>query len=211
MSIGTKPCTNPDCKQVNPQPLTEFYKNNAIKSGLCSRCKSCASIRSHEWEIKNKERRKAQKVAEHEKYPNKRRERKKKYITKNRERVLEQHRTYYKENKENVDAFNYKYRHENPGKINAMTARRRAAKLQATPKWLTKEQKKEISALYIEAARLTRETEIKHHVDHILPLQGEGISGFHVPWNLQILTESENSRKHNQFDFTYDNLSWSLV
>ena len=208
MSIPTKQCTNIKCKQVNPQPITEFHKNNAIKSGLNSRCKSCATIYSHEWEIKNKERRKLQKALEHEKHPTKRAEKKRRYVTKHRERVLEQHRTYYKENKESVDAYNYKWRHENPGKINNLTALRRIAKLQATPKNLTKEQKKEIKAFYVEAARLTRETGIKHHVDHILPLQGESITGLHVPWNLQILTESENSRKRNQFDFTYDNLSW---
>ena len=87
----------------------------------------------------------------------------------------------------------------NKGKKNALTKKREAAKLQRTPKWLSKDQFKAIEQFYIDASYLTYYTGTNFEVDHIIPLQGKHVSGLHVPWNLQILTESENAKKHNSF------------
>ncbi len=70
----------------------------------------------------------------------------------------------------------------------------------ATPKWLTKEQRAQMRAIKREAQHLTKETGVKHHVDHIIPIVHPEICGLHVPWNLQILTADENLSKNNRFE-----------
>lgn len=89
----------------------------------------------------------------------------------------------------------------NPGKANAKRRRYEASKLQRTPAWLTKEQLIEIEDFYILAQELAwlNQDGKAFHVDHIIPLQGEQVSGLHVPWNLQLLSAEENSSKGNKF------------
>jgi hypothetical protein len=70
----------------------------------------------------------------------------------------------------------------------AKEARRRAAKLKATPTWADAEK---IRQVYLNCP-------IGMEVDHIVPLQGKEVRGLHVHYNLQYLTESENCRKHNK-------------
>lgn len=55
--------------------------------------------------------------------------------------------------------------------------------------------KSKIRAIYEESARLTRETGIVHHVDHIVPLSKGGL---HHQDNLQVLTWLENVKKGNK-------------
>lgn len=86
----------------------------------------------------------------------------------------------------------------NRGKKNALTKKRSAAKLLRTPSWLSESHYKNIEQFYTDATYLTYYTKTKFEVDHIIPLQGELISGLHVPWNLQLLTESENCKKNNR-------------
>lgn len=96
--------------------------------------------------------------------------------------------------KDKLKRFHNKY----PWYNAAQSAKYRAIQAQATPSWLTKEQKAEINEFYILAHELTQKTGIKHEVDHIHPLQGTNFTGLHVPWNLQVITKSQNCLKSNK-------------
>jgi hypothetical protein len=81
----------------------------------------------------------------------------------------------------------------------ARCAERYASKRHRTPRWQTKEDREQIQQIYIDCRRITKETGIIHHVDHIVPLVGKYISGLHVPGNLRIIPGSENCRKSNKW------------
>jgi|GEM_PF-1160421 len=109
-------------------------------------------------------------------------------------------KNYYQNNKENILERSKKHYQNNKEKYAAKDAKRRAAKLNRTPAWLTEQDLKDIESFYTKTQELTEETGIQHHVDHIIPLQGELISGLHVPSNLQILPAKENLQKGNKFE-----------
>lgn len=90
------------------------------------------------------------------------------------------------------------WKEKNPDvvQVSANAWKRRAR--DATPKWLTPEQKRQIREMYLAARRLTKDTGVKYVVDHIIPLRSEIVCGLHVPWNLQILTHEENCSKGNR-------------
>lgn len=86
------------------------------------------------------------------------------------------------------------WRKKNRHKTAEWYARYQAAKVNATPSWLTAEHKAEMHKVYMQA-KLSGKT-----VDHIVPIRGRNVCGLHVPWNLQLLTAEENSRKNNNFE-----------
>ena len=176
----TKICTK--CKEE--KPLEDFSKKANDKENLRSGCKLCDNALYKTWYEANKKRKGVTNKAWREA---------------NKELRATTNKAWYKANKERVTATTKEWSKANRGRKNAAGAKRDAAKLDRTPPWLTKEDYQCIAAIYVEAARRTKETGIPHEVDHIIPLQGQTVSGLHVPSNLQILTKSENCRKSNSF------------
>lgn len=112
--------------------------------------------------------------------------------------ALQQKRSYL-ENREKRLAKVREYRSLNKGKANAWTKKYKTAKLQRTPKWLTEDDFWLMEQAYIVAQERTEKYGIKFHVDHIVPLQGKLVSGFHCPENLQVIPWYENIEKSNKF------------
>ena len=136
------------CKKCNEvKPLNDFYKDAKAKDGKISACKVCKNLARVIYKKNN---------------PDKVKESSNKYYNKHRKSIREYQNNYCKNN-----------RHI----FNSKGAKRHASKLQATPKWLTKEQIEEIKIIYKNCPK-------GYHVDHIVPLQGKTVRGMHVPWNL---------------------------
>lgn len=161
------------------KPFEEFSKDKTKKDSYHNQCKSCKK----KYREENKD-----KISE----------KSKQYIEENKDKISEYKKQYREENKDKICEYAKQYYEENKDKVNAKSAKRRAKKLQATPSWLTDEQKQEIIEFYKLRKILTKETGILHHVDHIIPLKGDRVCGLHVPWNLQVISASENLSKSNK-------------
>lgn len=106
-----------------------------------------------------------------------------------------QHRN---DNLEQYQAYGREYDKKHRAVKTARENFRRAKKLNATPKWLTKDQLDQIKVMYLKCSVLKVLTGIIYHVDHIIPLVNDNVCGLHVPWNLQLLPWYENLSKGNR-------------
>lgn len=119
------------------------------------------------------------------------------YKKENKESISKKRREYDKNNKEKINETKRAYRRKT-GRHRFSQSKRKAQKLKAMPAWVDVS---EIKLMY-------KQCPDGMTVDHILPLQSDNICGLHVHWNLQYLSLSENSKKHNKFNFTYENDNW---
>ena len=109
-----------------------------------------------------------------------------------KDEVNSRQKRYRKEDPERRAAVMRRYAENHPEKMRELWAGRRAAKRKAMPAWVSRD---EITAIYENCIRITNETGVLHEVDHIVPLQGKGVCGLHVPWNLRVITRAENRAK----------------
>jgi hypothetical protein len=177
-------------------------------------CTVCNNNSKRAWTAKTFDHRKAYRLKYEEENREAYLERKRRYRRENRLKIYEQFKDWASRNKDRVRLHAQKYRSKqspnvakeyhreyatlNPEKINAIGAKRHAAKMGACPPWLKGDLRKQVDAMYAECRRITEETGIEHHVDHIVPLQGDNVCGLHVPCNLRIITAVENAKKGNR-------------
>lgn len=87
-----------------------------------------------------------------------------------------------------------KFREGSPEKVLAYTNSRRIAGQK--PGWVSWP---EIWAVYRKAIRLTRETGVKHHVDHCYPVSAKhGVCGLNCPANFRVIPAALNHRKSDK-------------
>jgi len=152
--------------------INEFFTQLNRADGHRSNCKACSKMARHKSYEKHKE-------SETKKA--------KLWQKNNPEKVKVSHRK--SNQKRQADGYFLEWSRENKDKVNATRAKYRAAKLKRTPKWVNLEA---IKQFY-------RKCPKNMQVDHIIPLQGITVSGFHVLTNLQYLTKTENCRKSNKY------------
>jgi hypothetical protein len=172
-----KTCTK--CKKN--KPLDQFYNSKKGKNGLTSYCKTCTDEYNKAYLAKNKEKRRAFEVA---------------YELENKEKRAAQKALV--EQSEKTKSYRKQWKSENKDKTRFYCRTYQASKLQRTPKWLTAKQLDEIYSYDTLAEEFQWLSEERLEVDHIIPLNGKLVSGLHVPWNLQVLPKSANSRKSNK-------------
>lgn len=119
------------------------------------------------------------------------------YYAENRDAVNAQKREYRIANLDRMKAANKDWRARNAHVIRHLNASRKKQIKLATPPWADMAA---ILAVYADAERLTSETGIVHHVDHIVPLKGELVCGLHVHWNMRPLPWRDNVSKKNKFE-----------
>ena len=148
----------------------------------------CVECMKEDWAIDN-EKRKEKPKSEAAKAAGKR------YYEKNREMVLA--RAAARPHDE-VKHYKQKYKERNPELYKALNSLRKRRHKDATPPWLTQDQKQQIRQLYVQAMQLTKLTGERYVVDHIIPLHNPEVCGLHVPWNLRVITQEQNLIKSNK-------------
>lgn len=102
----------------------------------------------------------------------------------------EYNKNYYVDNKDTCNLRSTEHYKENKQMYVEKSARRRAAKVQATPIWADKEKIKQV---YLSCPT-------GYHVDHIIPLNNPLVCGLHVHNNLQCIPAKDNLEKSNIFN-----------
>ena len=169
------------CNTCESEQLkTNFYNNRTRPDGLGSACKTCLKLKSQTSEAKA--------------YIEKRR-------LQNHTKDLARKRSWYQDNKERMLTYYQEYRKDNPHMNQTHVNKARASKKKAAClNWDDIELNTFIiKELYEHSTNLSNITGVKHHVDHIIPLQGKLVCGLHHYTNLQVITAKANLSKSNSY------------
>ena len=197
-----------------------FYKDKNAPDGLSYYCKSCLKKKSlihydRNKEVINeqaKEKRKelketnpeeyeklleASRIAWHKRDKDASNKRSREWAKNNPDKSKAIKEKYVVKNYDKIKTKTKEYRQNNKARYSFLANQRRARQLQATPTWLTEEEKEDIYTFYVVREQFIDLFNVKYEVDHIIPLQGKTVCGLHVPWNLRVIESSINNSKKN--------------
>jgi hypothetical protein len=118
----------------------------------------------------------------------------------NPEKAIQRRLKTYERTKDKHLAQKRIYRQTNKAKVNALAKAYKVRKKNRIPKWVDKDHMWLIKEAYELAQLRTKQFGFSWHVDHIVPIQGELVSGLHVIENLQVIPAIENIKKKNKFE-----------
>lgn len=162
------------CKQT--KTFDAFYKKNGTKDGFFQWCIACHKVITS---ARHADRRKTDPA----------------FVKKESQKVL----YWRKQNPDKYRDSTKAYIKNNLPKLTAKANAYRVRKVNRTPKWLSGSDLWMIQEAYDLAALRTKMFGFSWHVDHIIPLKGKNVSGFHVPSNLRVIPGVENQTKGNKY------------
>ena len=142
-------------------------------------------------------------------------ERIKKWAAENPEKVKKSQRKSYAKRAEKCRQYAAEYRANNQEKVREgyrkskskhrayhtyLESQRQKRIKQATPSWLTKEDKLWMINIYKLSKQIKDEYGVVTAVDHIIPIKGKTVCGLNVPSNLRVVTQKYNSEKTNRME-----------
>lgn len=160
--------------------FSEFKRDKTKPDGFYSSCKQCC---------------KKQWSDNYENIAEKHRKKNKIYAQLNKNSISVYRKKYHQDNREFLICKTKEWRNENVGWANFLRTNSKQRYKRAMPPWADVEKMKNF---YIEAHELSKKTGVKHSVDHIIPIKGKNVSGLHVESNLQVITLTDNIKKHNK-------------
>jgi hypothetical protein len=179
----------PICRKCQEDKIQSDFQFHRVSGKYYQTCRRCRQLQQYAWNAANRDEVNKSATKWRKKNPEK------EWRVTNPEAAKACMNKAAKEWHKRNPMFFHEYYKANKAQYVANRAKRRATQNMATPKWLSDIHKTQIVEQYEIAKAKEMQTGVKQHVDHIVPLHNPNVCGLHVPWNLQVITATENLSK----------------